>query len=268
MKTPDISIIVPCYNSGLYLPEAIESVRQYSGKYAYEIILIDDGSTDNLTLSVLNNYKNCKDIVFIRQENKGLSAARNAGCEIAKSEYLLFLDSDNKIFGNYIDLGIEFLAKNVDFAIVYGQPLFFGDGSREGYQTADFDIDKLMICNYIDACAVVRTSAWRNVGGFDVSMRTFEDYDLWLSLAEKEWKFHFINKPLYEYRIVSTSMIGAAKMDFFKETARKIRRKHHDLFLQRFEVLQRQNEKMKKSPEMKLGKLLLTPLKSLRSILK
>jgi glycosyltransferase involved in cell wall biosynthesis len=268
MKTPDISIIIPCYNSGLYLPEAIESARKYRGKYAYEIVLIDDGSSDEHTLSVLENCRNANDIVFIKQENRGLSAARNAGCEVACAKFLLFLDSDNRIFGEYIDLGVDFLLQNPDYAVVYGCPKFFGDGSREGYQVANFDLDNLLIGNYIDACVVVRKSAWENVGGFDTAMRTFEDWDFWLSLAENGWKFHFINKILYEYRIVSTSLIGQGKHEFWIETARQICAKHFELFMKHFVELKRQNTKLQKSPELKTGTFLLLPMRKLQKILR
>ncbi|MCL2597700.1 MAG: glycosyltransferase [Paludibacter sp.] len=267
MNQIDISIITPCYNSGEYLPEAIESVRTYNGKYNYEIVLIDDGSTDEFTLNVLKNYQNSPDIVVIRQVNSGAATARNAACRIAKGEFLLFLDSDNKIFLEYIDLGIEFLSKNPDFGVFYGKPKFFGDGSRDSYEVSKFDIDKLLTGNYIDVCAVVRKEAWISVGGFDSNFRNFEDYDLWLSLAEKGWKFHFLDKELYQYRIVKTSKLGSGKQIFFNETARQIRTKHYDLWLSRFIEMKHQNDKMRKSPEMRIGKFLLVPLRNIRKFM-
>jgi glycosyltransferase involved in cell wall biosynthesis len=191
MKKNDISIIVPCYNSGLYLPEAIESVRKYCGKYTYNIVLVDDGSNDEQTLQVLENYRNDDDIVFVKHENRGLAAARNTGCEAADAEFLLFLDSDNRILTEYIDNGIEFLSQNPDYAVVYGCPKFFGDNSREGYKTGYFDLENLLIGNYIDTCAVVRKTAWESVGGFDTSIPSFEDWNFWLSLAEKKLEFSF-----------------------------------------------------------------------------
>ena len=237
MKNHEISIIIPCYNSGEYLPEAIESVRTYAGNYTYEIIVIDDGSNDEKTLSVLENLKDTENITLLRQQNQGLSAARNAGCRIAKGEFLLFLDSDNTIFPEYIDLSINFLRKNPEFGVFYGQPEFIGDiNSRYGFDVDEFDIDEMLINNYIDACAVVRKTAFENVGGFDEQLRCFEDYDFWLSIYEKQWKFHFCKKTLYQYRILQTSLIGSGSNDFFNQAFIRICTKHLNVLLSRFNI--------------------------------
>src|SRR4051812_30462131 len=102
MSEPVVSIIIPCYNSGKYLPEALDSISAYPDKGMYEVIIINDGSTDELTLSLLNNLQQNGEHIVLHQENKGPAAARNAGVKMAKAPYLLFLDSDNKIESNYI----------------------------------------------------------------------------------------------------------------------------------------------------------------------
>ncbi len=108
--SPIISIIIPVYNSGNYLRETLESVRNYTGKSIYEIIIVNDGSTDNDTLELLNQLQN-EGYSIIDQENKGPAAARNNGVECSRGKYLLFLDSDNRIKPSYIDKGIGILDK-------------------------------------------------------------------------------------------------------------------------------------------------------------
>ncbi len=88
---PTISIIIPTYNSARYLPEAIDSILQQSYPH-YEIIVVDDGSTDN-TPAVLGSYQH--PIRYVYQENQGVAAARNTGLSLAQGEFVLFLDADD-----------------------------------------------------------------------------------------------------------------------------------------------------------------------------
>jgi glycosyltransferase involved in cell wall biosynthesis len=227
----DISIIIPCYNSGQFITEAVESVKAYSGKYSYEIIIIDDGSTDLFTLEVLKELS--KPYVVLRKENKGPATARNYGCRLAKGRYFLFLDSDNKIIPEYIDLGITSLDQNITSGVVYAKAHFFGDKSRIGFNSIPFDIKELLVTNYIDMCTIVRKEAWESVGGFDESpdMFTLEDWDFWLSIFEKGWNFYFLNKPLFYYRIREGSLmdIHLQNKDYFRRNI-YLFDKHYELY--------------------------------------
>jgi len=226
-----ISIIIPCYNTGEYLPEALASVYAYKGDYVYEIIIIDDGSTDVKTLKLLDSLSDKH--VVIKQANAGPAAARNAGCKIAKGEFLLFLDSDDKIVPEYINLGINHLQQNNKDGVVYAQPIFFGVHFRTEFKTYPFDISKLLLDNYICISTILRKTAWESVGGFDESpaMFTLEDWDFWLSIFEKGWNFHFLNKPLFYYRIREGSL-----MDLHLQNKEYFRRnnylfnKHYELY--------------------------------------
>src|SRR4051812_30684422 len=116
---PIISIVIPCYNSGQFLPDAIESVRSYNGKHSYEIIIVDDGSTDEATLTLLEGLS-VDSCVVLHQPNKGPAAARNTAIRHSKGEYILFLDSDNKIRPEYIDEGIKALENDKKAGVAYG----------------------------------------------------------------------------------------------------------------------------------------------------
>src|ERR1700753_4343673 len=106
----DLSIIIPCYNSGCYLYEALESIERSEdiASIRYEIIIVDDGSTDEATIKLLNdlNIANCP---VLRQQNAGPAAARNTGVKVAKAPYLSFLDSDNHVRPGFINKGINLL---------------------------------------------------------------------------------------------------------------------------------------------------------------
>jgi glycosyltransferase involved in cell wall biosynthesis len=221
----DISIVIPCYNTpAVYLQEAIESVRQYSGKYLYDIILVNDGSTNKDTITYLETVDDS--IKVIRQENKGLAGARNTGIRNSGSEYLLFLDGDDRIKPGYIERGLDILMQNVDVGVVYSKAEAFGDGSRSNLPAAPFDIATLLISNHIPSCAVIRRKAWEDAGGFDEDLRRFEDWEFWISVYKAGWKFYFIKEPMFEYRILENSLIGQSSGDEHKKMIEYIYKKH------------------------------------------
>jgi len=211
MNKPKISIIIPCYNMGNFIDEAIQSVQKYPDDETYEIIVVNDGSDEPSTVKKLEEIET-RGIRVIHQENKGLGNARNTGIEAAKAEYILPLDADNKILTEYILSGIELLENNTDIDIVYGNALFFGDENKIN-QVSEFSIEALLNKNYIDACAVYRKKAWETVGGYDEHMPTmgWEDWDFWLRAFFKGFKFKHIDKVLYEYRVRHDSMIQTTK---------------------------------------------------------
>lgn len=210
---PILSVIIPCYNAGKYLAEALESVRSYNGKYSIETIVIDDGSTDEETVRLIKELAGKQNEIVIRQENKGPAGARNAGISISRGEYLLFLDSDNRIRSRYIDLGIEMLQQNAEIGIVYGKPFFFGAANQERFfKTGQFDLFRLLSHNYIDMCSVVRRQVWEDLGGLDENSLIIghEDWDFWIRADNVGWKFHFIDEVLFDYRILDTSLVKSA----------------------------------------------------------
>jgi len=157
-----ISIIIPCYNYGHFIREAIESINVPS-EFKYELIIVNDGSTDKNTIEVLKALEE-EGFFVINQVNKGLSAARNVGIAAASGEFILPLDADNKLLPNYIPLAIKALKDNPDYSIAYGIGEYFG-GKTGIKGTKPFTLHDLMTMNFIDACAVYRKSAWKDVGG-------------------------------------------------------------------------------------------------------
>jgi glycosyltransferase involved in cell wall biosynthesis len=234
-KTIRLSIIIPCFNDGQFIKEALASVEVCEDSI-YEIIIVNDGSTDTFTCNVLNELKNIGYQV-IEQTNQGLAAARNTGIKAAIGEYILPLDSDNLIRPAYIYRGIETLDRFPDVAVVYGDVERFGEGIdhiekipnfnlsyenvsftngfRSVQKVPDFDLSWLINHNYIDACAVFRKSVWEECGTYDVNMPfgCYEDWDLWLSIAKKGYKFYHIPEVLFDYRVRPISLSTAARSE-------------------------------------------------------
>ena len=224
---PVISIIIPCFNQGNYLDDALQSVSKYEDKSIYEIIIVNDGSTDSTTISILRQLS-AKGYTIIDQANKGLGAARNAGIKAASGKYILPLDSDNKIKPEYISEGIKLLNNDSTLDVVYGNAEYFGE--KFGiWESGEFNLQRLMIENYIDACAVMRKSTWEKVRGYDENMPVmgYEDWDLWLRIAFQNGKFQYVNKILFDYRYTAKSMINSIEDGKFKEIMEYMEKKHN-----------------------------------------
>ncbi len=110
-----VSVIIPCYNQGIYLIEAIESVLLQTYPF-FEIVVVNDGSTENIA-EIVKHYSQIK---FIAQKNQGVSKARNNGLIHSSGEYLVFLDSDDKLLPNALEIGVRFMEHHAECAFVSG----------------------------------------------------------------------------------------------------------------------------------------------------
>lgn len=214
---PIISIVIPCYNHGIFINEAIQSVEQFPDKSVYEIIIINDGSTDAYTNKVLSNLsKKGYNVIF--QENQGLGKSRNNGIKISKGEYILPLDADNKINPEYILKSIEILESNTKIGVVYGDAEYFGEKTGS-WKVGHFDNKKILNGNFIDACAVFRKSVWVECKGYRENMpyQGWEDWSFWLSVLALNYRFYYIEEVMFYYRVLNNSMITHIANDAFKK---------------------------------------------------
>ena len=208
MNEPRASVVIPCFNHGEFLAEAVASITSIK-RDDIELIVVDDGSTDDRTCKEMDSLK-AQGIEVVWQENKGLAAARNAGIRASQGEYILPLDADNRIRESYLEHGIRILDSNPQIGVVYGDAEFFG--TRTGRWTVGpFQKERLLTWNYIDACAVLRRCVWEQNQGYDGTMpiQGLEDWDFWLGALEHGWEFAYVPEILFDYRIVKESMITA-----------------------------------------------------------
>ena len=179
---PLISVIIPCYNQGQYLAESIGSALA-SDYQELEIIVVDDGSTDPETIALLDQLAYSK-TRLIRQENRGLAAARNWGIAEAQGTYILPLDADDRIGPQYISQAVAALEADPELGIVYCYAEKFG--AADGPVTAlPFTHGRMRFSNLIFCSAIFRKSDWELVGGYKPEMLYgCEDWEFWFSLLE------------------------------------------------------------------------------------
>lgn len=228
-----ISVIVPCYNQGHFLSETLDSVMVQTYKH-WECIIVDDGSSDN-TKDIAKIYCN-KDnrIKYIYQENAGLSSARNTGIKHSSGEYILPLDSDDRINTQYMEKALKVFNENKNLRIVYCRAALFGKRKGE-WKLPAFSIERMLGRNCIFCSAFYKRIDFDRVGGYKVNMKYgFEDWDFWLSILEYGGEVHQINDILFYYRIRKHSMLRSLDINKMKYLRRQIWENHKDLYARNF----------------------------------
>ncbi len=155
-----VSIIIPCFNSGPFLLEALASCRESTFK-DFEVIVVNDGSTDLETISILEDIELNGFVKVLMKGNEGPASARNLGVKNSIGEFLLFLDSDNRIRPDYLSKVLSIIQRDSTIGVVYSKPSFFGDVPLDfnPFVVEDFSSDRVLSGNYIDMCCLGRKEA-------------------------------------------------------------------------------------------------------------
>lgn len=194
MTPPLISAIIPTYNHGNYIGRSISSVLSQTFT-DYEVIVVDDGSTDG-TLERLRVFGD--NIKYHRQANRGLGSARNAGLALAKGKYVQLLDADDSIAPEKFEMQVPVLAADESISVVYSDyanldsnQKMFGETSSP-LSPGESPLWRLIRENFMPVHSpLVRREALLKEGGFDESRDAQEDWDLWLRLASRGHQFQY-----------------------------------------------------------------------------
>jgi len=221
-----VSVIIPCFNQGIYLEEAVQSVLSQSFK-DYEIIIVNDGSTEDETNRIISTIKG-DTIKVITTSNQGLAAARNNGIEKAAGTYILPLDADDRIGSHYLEQAVRVLDTEPEVGIVYCRAQLFGAVTAE-WTLPPFSIEAMLKDNVIFCAALFRRADWLAVGGYDTGMiYGWEDYDFWLSLIERGRKVKQLQELLFYYRVSADSMVRSKEKWQKIEMFKRIYKRHQE----------------------------------------
>ncbi len=203
---PLISVIVPCFNQGVFLEDALVSVLAQSYQN-WECIIVDDGSEDDTKLIAAKWIKKDNRFIYLYKENQGLCLARNAGIEVANGLYILPLDADDKISKSYLELAIVEFQKNENLKVVYCNARKFGK-INSNWVLPSFSLKKLAISNMIFCSAVYKKDDWKRVGGYDVNMKFgLEDWEFWIALLKNGGEVLKLDYLGFYYRTKEESMV-------------------------------------------------------------
>lgn len=227
-----VSVIIPTYNEREMLIEAVESVLS-STFTDTEIIVVNDGSEDTETLTVLNTLEKNHRAKVLHQSNQGVSSARNAGIAISSGDYLMMLDADDRLQPQYIQKAVDVLEQHPEIDICYAEASFFG--KREGvWQLPPFSVAQMLEENVVYVTSLIRRKVFLAIGGFDEEIiYGCQDYNFYLSCIERGYSFYRIPEQLFLYRIKDVSMTTSlmTNIDQMLSVRETLYDKHCDLFV-------------------------------------
>ena len=219
-QSPCITVIITLFNYSEYIYECLNSLAQSDVSDLpgnIEVLVIDDCSSDNSANLVEEYLENSELPICLVKKwfNTGLADARNVGLELARSPYIFILDADNWIYPYCLTVLYDKIKSN-KYAAVYGEISQFDNDSRKELNRIschEWDVDKLVKQPYIDAMAMFNRDILLNIGGYSTDLIEYgwfgwDDYDVWLKLAQANYDCKFIPKVLSAYRVHSTSMIN------------------------------------------------------------
>lgn len=221
-----VSVVMPVYNGEQYVVEAIESIMVQSCQ-GFELILINDGSTDK-TLSILKEYANRDGrISLITRENKGLIASLNEGIDCANGKWIVRMDADDIALPNRIERLLYWIEKSgADVAGSWVK--FFGSYDRriwKGYQSDQaIKAELLFKCPFVHPAVIMRTALAKQLK-YDPTSEKAEDYDLWVRAASNGWKMTNVPEILLRYRR-HASQVSVISSDKQRCTSEAIRKKY------------------------------------------
>lgn len=273
----DVSVVIPCFNDSKFVEQAIDSILSQTYK-CHEIIVVDDGSNIE-TKNVLKTISS-KITKLITQDNQGQSVARNVGIRESKGKYILVLDSDDYFEVTFVEKAINFFLKNNDVKIVSCfATLIFENEPSLIYKPLGGSVKSFLCSNNALGSAIFKKVDWEISGGYDQSMRDgFEDWEFYIRLLLSEGFAHILQEPLYNYRKRNNTTTQRAnavkyKLLFF------LYHKHNELYKQYLDdyvsfllskIETEEQEKIKNTQrlEFKIGKIVLKPIRWIKSLLR
>lgn len=268
--------IIPCYNDGQYIMEALQSLYDQT-LLPEKIIIVDDGS-DATTKKILKAI-NHPLVQIIYQENKGVSAARNRAISMAQTDYIVNLDADDYFEPTFFEKAVALLHQDHEVVAVSSYcRIFRARTTIEMIEPQGGSLKNFIVKNQSRASAMFTKKAWLAVGGFDEKMKEgYEDWEFWIAILKLGGTIHVIPEVLSHYRIkkVSRDQNALKKHDF--ELRNYIFLKHKEVYHEHLDFyigeLLRQNSllrnsvhKAKNSVDYTIGKFIIKPLRTIKKI--
>jgi glycosyltransferase involved in cell wall biosynthesis len=224
---PRVAVVVPCFNDGATLATTLSSLR---GEELHELVVVDDGSDDPDTLATLSELAEHGTKV-VRRANGGLSAARMTGVEATDAAYVFPLDADDEVVPGALAALADALDAAPGAALAWGDIEVWGELAAELAVARSLDPWLLTYLNDIPVASLLRRSALEQVGGWSMGSG-YEDWDLWLALAEHGYSGVHVDRPTLRYRRRSGRMLDDSTPRH-GELYTKLRRRHEQLFAAR-----------------------------------
>jgi len=225
-----VSIVVPVFNAGGYLQQALASVAAQTHP-DFEVVVVDDGSTDARTLAILERAASEPRITVHRTPNRGPAAARNLAIERARGAYVLPLDADDYLAPAFLAKTVPILDAEPDVGVVYTWVGLVG--SHHGvWRTGGLSLQELLARCTIHVSSLYRREVWVDVGGYDGRfVESCEDWDFWLGAVARGWAGRCVPEVLAYYRRTPASReLNARAPGVSARLMRSLVEKHRSLY--------------------------------------
>jgi glycosyltransferase involved in cell wall biosynthesis len=227
MTSVRVAVVVACFNDGGTLGEALDSLR---GEARHELVVVNDGSTDPATLAVLADLR-AAGVNVIDQENTGLPGARMTGVAATTAPYVLPLDADDRVMPGSVGALADALDADADLAAAWGDQQLFGDYDLVSPRARELDPWAITHVNGLPVSTMIRRTDLLAAGGWALR-GGYEDWDLWMALAERGRRGRHIGRATHGYRIHGRRMLVATRARHAEQFA-LLRARHPQLFARR-----------------------------------
>ena len=277
-SSSNVTVIIPCYNDGQYIMEALQSIYKQT-LLPEKIIIVDDGSSKATTQILATINHPLLHIIF--QENKGVSNARNHAISLAQTDYIVNLDADDYFEPTFIEKAVDILNNNNEVVAVSSYcRVFSNHNTIEIIAPLGGKLKDFIVINNSRASSMFRKKSWASVGGFDKKMQNgYEDWEFWIAILRQGGTVHIIKEVLSHYRIkkLSRDQIALKNHDF--ELRQYIYCKHIEVYqahldfyigqlLRQNSLLRNSIHKTRRSVDYKAGEFILKPFRAIKKIFK
>jgi len=275
-RKPDlISAIIPCYNHGDFITDAINSIVSQTYKQI-EIIVVNDGSDRQGTIDILNSIDTPRTTVY-HKENGGASSARNYGIKRSSGEYILTLDSDDRFEPTFAEKAFNILKDNPQTGAVTSYVRRYKGNRIAEKKLTGGTLKEFIIRNHASASLLFRYQCWVDAGGYDEEIPGYEDWDFFIGVTKNGWAIDAIPEFLFFYREIEGSNYdqhlkhSPVIIKYMANKHKKAFQNHivEVIYEKECDILELKNSvaKYRDSVSQKVGSLLLTPFKLLKKLI-
>ena len=274
MPETTVTAVIPCFNHGRYVRQAVDSLLRQTYP-DLRVIIVNDGSTDPETLRVLSAVSEPR-VEVLHQENGHVSAARNAGIKASCSPYLVTLDADDYFEPTFVDKALAVLKEDLTVGAVTCGVRVFGERCGTHVPTGG-GVREFLVRNCARASAMFRRQCWEDGGGYNEAMRRgYEDWDFWIRLTARGWRIRAVPEILLNYRRSSHSMVSAADA-IRPELVRELAVNHLPLYREhvadvlygkecQIQSLEKRLDQLRGSLAYRIGRCVIAPFAALRDL--
>ncbi|MBK0371245.1 glycosyltransferase family 2 protein [Flavobacterium agrisoli] len=272
-----VSIVIPCFEQAEYLEEAIESVLNQTYQN-WECIIVNDGSQDDTEIISKKWCKKDSRIMYLYQENGGLSSARNFGIEKSNSDFILTLDADDKYHFSFIQKALLILKEKPEIGVVSSWVSRFKNEKEIAIIKPNGKVlEDFLFQNACNGTSLFRKVCWEKAGGYDENMKKgYEDWEFYIRVCKMGWEMYVLQETLFFYRQHAVSMRTDAQNNYDMEIKKYIYQKHEalykehysdliDYFLKTIALEKKQNYKIQNRIDYRIGQLVLKPFRFIKA---